>query len=185
HRHQVVSHHPPAVYPGSIERIDFSEESEEKGVVIVEVGTGPARWRFVPLQARPFITLKVDVREASEPLERIRSAIAKRRLEGAVARLIVTALPEQKPHLAEPQIEILLAEAGVYVVAGISIEAEQSTRGRYATVAHELQGGIEPRRALELYLASRNIPEERTQRLLGAADELIKHMATRDDQTAE
>lgn len=181
HRHQVIGHHPPAVYPGSLERIDFSEEKEEKGVVLVELGQGETRWRFVPVRARPFITIDVDVRASSDPIERIRTAIAKRQIEGAIVRLIVSALSEQRPHIKEDDLQRELEEAGAQFIASISIEIARSSRGRYAAVAQELQNGITPRRALELFLLSKNIPAERMERLLAAADELIKAQQAESD----
>lgn len=175
HRHQVVGHHPPAVYPGSIERIDFSEEHEQKGVVLVDVEAGrPAEWRFVPVKPRPFITLDVDVRSTADPPGRIAEAIRKKKMEDAVVRMRIALLPEQRPLLSEEQIQELLREAGAFFVAGVSMEVEQVARGRYAAVASELQRGISPRRALQLYLESRNTPQERTQRLLSAADALLR-----------
>src|SRR5439155_8655985 len=37
HKHQALGEHPPVVYSGSIERIDFGEEHEDKGCVLVEL----------------------------------------------------------------------------------------------------------------------------------------------------
>jgi DNA repair protein SbcD/Mre11 len=62
HKHQSLGEHPPVVYPGSIERIDFGEEREDKGCVLVELAKGDTRWRFHKLAARPFVTIAVDVR---------------------------------------------------------------------------------------------------------------------------
>jgi len=37
HRHQVLSQNPPVVYSGSLERLDFSEEEDDKGFYLVEI----------------------------------------------------------------------------------------------------------------------------------------------------
>ena len=40
HKHQVLCKDPYVVYPGSIERVDFSEEQEAKGYILVELERG-------------------------------------------------------------------------------------------------------------------------------------------------
>ena len=47
HKHQVLHDNPPVIYSGSVERIDFGEEREDKGFVVAEVERGRARWQFV------------------------------------------------------------------------------------------------------------------------------------------
>ncbi|HEY1016137.1 MAG TPA: exonuclease SbcCD subunit D [Herpetosiphonaceae bacterium] len=179
HRHQVVIQHPPAVYSGSIERIDFSEEQEQKGVVIVELAPpgspgAEATWRFEPVQARPFITIKADLRDTSDPAGRLESAIAKKPIDGAIVRLLITAAPEQRPHLDEAALRKRIEEAGAHSIASLSIDVQRTTRGRYAAVADELQEGLTPRRALELYLSTSNLSNKRREQLLKAADGLLK-----------
>jgi DNA repair protein SbcD/Mre11 len=56
--------HPPIIYPGSIERIDFGEVKERKGYVLAQVGRGQTEWEFVPLETRRFIDLKLETRHA-------------------------------------------------------------------------------------------------------------------------
>jgi len=36
--HQNLNKSTPDIYPGSIERVDFSEEKEDKGFVMIELG---------------------------------------------------------------------------------------------------------------------------------------------------
>src|SRR6185503_6596906 len=84
HKHQSLGEHPPVVYPGSIERIDFGEEHEDKGCVLIELAKGGTRWRFHRLAARPFVTVAVDVRNNPEPQARIAAAIEKRDLHDAI-----------------------------------------------------------------------------------------------------
>ena len=71
HRHQVLAGgrpgEPIVVYSGSLERIDFGEEKEAKGFCWVELARGATRMTFVPVHARPFITLRVDLQEADDP----------------------------------------------------------------------------------------------------------------------
>jgi exonuclease SbcD len=54
HRHQVLCEQPPIVYPGSIERVDFSEEKEDKGFVLVALEKGQTTFEFCPYRFAPF-----------------------------------------------------------------------------------------------------------------------------------
>ena len=67
HKHQcltAVNQHPPVVYPGSIERIDFGEARETKGFVLAEISRGKTTWEFVKLKTRRFLDFKPETREA-------------------------------------------------------------------------------------------------------------------------
>ncbi len=90
HKHQNLnpSNKPPVVYAGSIERVDFSEEKEEKGFILLELAKGKAEWEFCPLPVRAFRTIEVDVSEEEEPEKAILAAIQKKNIDGAVVRLI-------------------------------------------------------------------------------------------------
>jgi len=57
HQHQSLNGdaHPPIVYPGSIERIDFGEAREKKGFVLAEVSRGHTTWDFQELRTRRFV----------------------------------------------------------------------------------------------------------------------------------
>jgi DNA repair protein SbcD/Mre11 len=173
HKHQVLGEHPPIVYPGSIERIDFGEEHEDKGFVLVELEKGNTRWRFHKLAARPFVTIAVDVRNSPEPQARVVLAIEKRDLQGAVVRVKVEALSEQAALLRTDEIRRQIEEAGAFDVAGIAIDVERANRSRLGDASQDLLEGLTPRRALELYLRSKNTPDDRLAELLAAAEELF------------
>jgi exonuclease SbcD len=88
HKHQCLNRgaQPPVVYPGSIERVDFSEEEEEKGFVIADVARGQATWEFIPVPARRFVSLRINA-DAEDPTEKVLAALEERDLAGAVVRV--------------------------------------------------------------------------------------------------
>jgi exonuclease SbcD len=176
HKHQTLGEHPPVVYPGSIERIDFGEEKEDKGCILVEVSKGATSWRFHKLAARPFVTIAVDVRRVPDPQARVELAIAQRNLQGAIVRLKIEALAEQTSLLRADELRRQLEEAGVFFVAAVAVEVERINRSRFPLEEGEdALEGLTPRKALERYLRAKTPPltEERIRALLGAADELF------------
>jgi len=74
HRHQRLSAkmaHPPIVYPGSIERIDFGEAKEPKGFVLANVSKGKTEWEFVKLNTRRFLSFPIQVQEGNTTTDEI------------------------------------------------------------------------------------------------------------------
>lgn len=129
HQHQNLNpeNNPPVVYPGSLERVDFGEEKQPKGFCWIELLRGRADWRYIETPARPFRTVRVDVREEAEPLMAVRRAVKRQSLEGAVVRLVVALTPEQEPHLRDADLVPLLEGA---FFAQINREIDRAVRDR-------------------------------------------------------
>ena len=176
HKHQLLYHDPPMVYPGSLDRVDFGERDDPKGCVLVTIEHGRAHWEFRPLAARPFVSIEKDVRGSSDPLGQLRTLIARHNLQEAVVRVELRADREQAPLLPEQTIRAMLEDSGAFFIAAVSVHVERSERRRLAGVDQELLEGLTPRRALELYLQSKQPPLSPTRiaALLAAADELMQ-----------
>jgi len=158
HYHQDLNPHgyPPVVYPGSIERVDFGEEHDPKGFCWVQLVRGATTYEFVELQARPFVTIRADVRGQTNPTQAIVSAIAQHPIDGAVVRLIVTATAEEKALIRDREIAAALQPAAF--VAAIQYDVERSTRLRLGVEHPEELGPLE---LLERYLQTKEIAPER------------------------
>lgn len=88
HAHQILRQEKPLIaYAGSLERVDFSEENEDKGFIEVEIERGKASYRFHSINPRPFITVSADLSQSENPSEDLfRMAQVKAR-DGAVFRI--------------------------------------------------------------------------------------------------
>lgn len=170
HKHQSLNGdaYPPIVYAGSIERVDFGEEGQPKGFCWVELARGKTTWRFVEVAARPFVTIRADLRQADDPLLALRQAVEKVDLTGAVVRVIVQLRADQETLVRDPDIRSLLGREAF--VGGISRDVERPARLRLGSVAPT---EMTPRQLLERYLESRGIPPERRKTLLDSAEEII------------
>jgi exonuclease SbcD len=81
--------HPPVIYPGSIERIDFGEAKDDKFYVIVEVARGSAKveWRKIE-GTRPFIECRT-VLGSSENVTEVLKSVLPKDLSDAIVKLVV------------------------------------------------------------------------------------------------
>jgi exonuclease SbcD len=66
HKRQVLNQNPPVIYSGSLERLDFGDENDEKGFYLIEVedsavGRRKVSFDFHPVEARRFFSLTVDI----------------------------------------------------------------------------------------------------------------------------
>ena len=187
HKHQALSYaSPQVVYAGSIDRVDFGEQNEEKGWVYVEIGEkGKADWDFRKVQARPFLTIDaiVDSDNATEDVVR---AIARHadRLPEAVVRVRIDVAPERVGELREEDIRAQLK--GAYYVAPLERTSRQRARSRWgaAGVAIQRAGPLE---ALALYLEHQKVEADRRETLLRYAralmsDEGIEHAEHPEDR---
>jgi exonuclease SbcD len=169
HQHQVISEKPPVVYAGSIERIDFGEEKEDKGFVVAEVEKGRTNYEFVKLAARPFVTVEVEAK-GDDPTAEVLTAIDEYDITEAVVRVIIHTTPDKEPLIRENEIRHRLADA--FHVAAVVRDVERKTRLRLGT--DQAVEEMTPRQMLERYLQVKQTPSERAQVLLEYADRIIE-----------
>ncbi|NWG15851.1 MAG: exonuclease SbcCD subunit D [Chloroflexi bacterium] len=166
HKHQNLTRgQPPVVYSGSIERIDFGEEGDPKGFCWVELARGETVWTFVELAARPFVTLRADLKNAANPTDHAIKLIGQYNLREAIVRLIFDLSPETEARLNENVLRDELKRAGVFQVAAIRKQVEQPARARLGAGPE----GLTPAELLEHYLISKEVPPERRRELLDTA----------------
>jgi exonuclease SbcD len=170
HRQQIRHGEPPIAYSGSINRVDFSEEKEEKGFWLTELHRGGADPQFVPVQARPFETVEVTP-DGDDPTESVLRTIQRRehRVRGAVVRVIVNLQPEQQGRLDETAVRRALD--GASFIAPIQQHVEQRRRERLPGI---LSAPLTPLDALQRYFEATNVPPTRRDVLLEYAERLLQ-----------
>ena len=175
HGHQRLAEGPPIVYSGSVHRVDFSEERETKGYMVVDVGPGRAgertiRDEFKELWSRPFVTIEATIGEDDlDPTAKVLTAIGSRDVTDAVVRVEI-ALPEGVAAGLDMR-RIRQALAAAHAVTGINLNVRRQARTRLGPdVTVE---SLEPLEALDLYLGVRDTPLERRETLRRYAAQLV------------
>ncbi len=171
HRHQNLnkSNKPPVIYPGSIERVDFSEEKEDKGYVMVEVESGSAKWEFCPLSVRAFRTIEADVSKAEDPIAAIAKVVAKNNIEDAVVRLVYKLRSEQLDLIDNASLQEILSPAHTYTIHPELVS--QLARPRVPELS--ASSSIDPMEALKTYLNNREDLQDIANSMLEAAHKLF------------
>jgi exonuclease SbcD len=181
HKHQVLSHSPPVVYPGSLERLDFSEEEDDKGFYLVEIETGSQTGRrktsfdFRPVAGRHFLTISVNIEPGdSDPTSTVLRGITEQResTEDAIVRVDIGLPAMSEGQLRDNDIRKALEQAHYFTVAK---DITRETRLRLGQWTAE---DLTPIEALGKYLESRkDITPERARLLLEYGEKLIEDKA--------
>ncbi len=175
HKHQVLRAAAPVVaYSGSLQRVDFSEESDDKGFCVADINPQAPRgqrlqdFQFHPIGARPFVTVAATVPDVeANPTDFVVRAIGRREVAGAIVRLRITLSGEQSARLRDADLRPALSSA--HYVASISREVTDQERRRAPIDSSDLQ----PMAALRMYLESRGVNADRQQLMLERAEQLL------------
>jgi len=178
HKRQVLLQNPPVVYPGSLERLDFGEEEDDKGFYLVEIepdretGERKVSFDFHQITGRRFLTVSINIEpDDTDPTSTILRVIAEQldKINEAIVRLQIGLPVECQSKIRDIDIRNALKEAHYFTVTK-DIQRETSLRlGNWT--AEELT----PIEALKKYLETRkDLSKERAKVLLKYAEKLIQ-----------
>ena len=178
HRHQVLNLKPPVVYAGSLERLDFGEEEDDKGFYLVEIGPDKeaghrqVSFDFHPVAGRRILTISINMEpDDADPTATVLAAIAEQggRLREAIIRLLISLPAPAAGQLRDSQVRNALSEA--YYVT-IAKDIRRAARLRLGNLTAE---ELTPVEALKKYLESRkDLSPERAKVLLKFGEQLIE-----------
>ena len=175
HKHQVIGQNPHVVYSGSIQRIDFGEERDEKGFCVVELdpsrpqGQRMADFRFQPVNARRFLTIDVKLgADDPSPNRTVAERVARHATRDSIVKLNIQMPASVEQLLSDSEIRASLSDA--HYIAAISRQITERPRTRLDGTYSE---GLTPSQLLERYLDSRDTPPARAKDLLQRGAQLI------------
>ncbi|MBI2846284.1 MAG: exonuclease SbcCD subunit D [Chloroflexi bacterium] len=179
HKAQVLCQKPPVVYPGSLERVDFSEEADDKGFFVVDMdprgspGERVIEYRFHKVKARPFVTIDVEIPEGEDnPTAFALKSISQKDLSQAVVRVNIKVPASIEGLIRETEVRRAILERGAFFVACVAKEIQTRSQ-RSARLGDLPAEKLTPIETLKLYLELKKVPHERIPLILEYGRKLV------------
>lgn len=127
----------PVIYSGSMERINFGEEKEDKGFCIASIDKkGKVEYEFISLPTRKMLTIEVKIRGTDNPTDRFIKEIEKYDLKDAIIRIHYEISEDQEEKLDFRKINEALREA--FLVTGITRNVQRKSSNRRSSLSEEM-----------------------------------------------
>ncbi len=139
HRYQNLnkSGSTPIVYSGSMERINFGEEKEDKGFCIGSIDEeGKVDYEFITLPIRRMLTIEITIEEKDNPTDTFLSEIEKYVLKDAIIRIYYTISENQEEKLDYKKINEALKEA--FLVVNITRNVKKKLNAARSLLSEEM-----------------------------------------------
>jgi len=168
HKHQIVRQADPLIlYSGSLERVDFGEEQEDKGFIHVALEKKKTSYQFHSIAPRPFVTMQADLTADENPMETLIAKLHKTIAPGCVLRIKYKVNQDQLEAIDE---DVLREEASQALSIRFQPEIVPSkSRARLPELTES--SVATPMQALDTYLSE--VAPERKERLLDRARQII------------
>jgi exonuclease SbcD len=164
-------HHPPVIYPGSIERVDFGEASDEKFFVIARVERGRAEVEWHQLEGiRPFVDRSLKLASQEGISDQLRAALPPaEELEDAIVRLVLEYPREW---------EALIDDAALREYAAGAFEFHLVKRpqmeARIRLPEDQTVGSLSPLELLDLYWKASHTDPHQVEQLQALATQILQ-----------
>lgn len=162
--------HPPVIYPGSVERVDFGEAADDKFFVIAKVGRGATVVEWRQLEGiRTFVDRAVKLDSPEGISDQLRDALPPaEKLECAIVRLVLEYPREWETLIDEAALREYTAEAfQFHLVKRPQMEA------RIRLPEDQAVGSLAPLELLDLYWKASHTDMDESEALSELAAEII------------
>lgn len=169
HKHQILNQNPLIYYTGSTQRVDFNEEKQPKGFVLLDVNQDcSVENEFIEVQSQKFYTLKLDVQNNSNATEFIIDNLIKdeEKIKNSIVRIILDV--NDATQINEKEIYQKINEFNAFNILDIQKVYDYRKHARNSEITEHLS--IE--KSLELYYQNKPRAKERIE--LGK--EIIKQL---------
>jgi len=163
--------HPPVIYPGSIERVDFGEAGDEKFFVTAKVKRGQTEVAWRKLEGiRPFVDRYVILESPEGITDQLREALPPEdQIRDAIVRLVVEYPREWESSLDEAAIREYAAEAFEF-----HLVKRPQMEDRVRLPEGQIVGSMTALELLDLYWQANHTEPEDIESLQTLAAEIIQ-----------
>jgi len=162
--------HPPVVYPGSIERVNFGEAADDKYFLIADVKKGKTKLDWHRLKnIRPFVDVSLTLSSSDNITDQVKKALpAPEKLDGAVARLVMEYPKAWDPLIDENAIRELLKDSFEF-----HFLKQPQYEPRIRLPKGKAIGSLTPEELLDQYWITSQTPEDEIKSLNQLAGEIL------------
>ena len=179
HRHQDLNlgSHPPVVYPGSIERVDFGEVNEEKGFVIAQIEKDHTTYQWRKLPIRKFIDRSVTLIDELNVNDKIIAAMpSQEELKDAIVRLKITYPQGFEVLIDETRLHTYAKDAFEFKLHKISV-----SEARSRLPDGQVTSSLSPLELLDWFWKEKHEDEGERERLQNLAQDLINQVQSGEE----
>ncbi len=173
----------PCFYSGSMQPVDFGEEDQTKGFMVFDIDpsgghgdriAGSGAPRLVEVPTRRFISISCKPND-DDPTPEVCRAVDRKDVNDAIVRVEVHVSKDQAAQLRMPEVRRALDRS--HYVAHLRTVLPDDVRS--AATAGIQPDSAAPLESLEIYLKAKDTEEERRERLLAVAADVV---TTVDDE---
>ncbi len=165
--------HPPVIYPGSIERVDFGEAADDKYFVIAKVEKGRTAINQHKLSGRRFIDLAVKLKAGDDVMEKIFAVLpTEDQLPDAMLRLVVHYPREMEVFLDEAALREKCVSAFEFHLVR---RPQEEARSRFS--AEDSVANLNPIELLSRYWQTVKLEPGNTEPLQALAASIIQEVS--------
>lgn len=183
HKAQKLSDKPLVLYPGSIDRIDFGEANDAKGIAYYEVWGNEIKVEFISTPARRFLHIVADLvgpktegdkffdmpGQPSAVQPWLEAKFADYEVKGAIVKLTIRCGPNVKGQIDDRRLSDVLLGLGAQRVRSVNFDVVTAENRR----APEITESLSPVAALERWVDTQSYQDITKQSIVLAGKKLI------------
>lgn len=146
HKHQILNTSPLTYYTGSLQRIDFTEEFQDKGFVVLDIDE-KVNYEFINIKSQEFFTINVDLKGNADEMECVVDLLetSKHKIKDSIFRLSMEL--DKTNNINEDILLKQIKNYGVKSIASIQKNVDRNDTIRNALINET----ITEEKALDMY----------------------------------